>query len=127
MATRLSLEQAFWVRVPAEQKNKRMNYEDLTSVQRRKYGILSEKTLSTKEKKEGPFALPAKKAYPIRDKAHGKAALSRAKQFASPSDQATIRRNVKSKFPGMEVEKDKPGKPSVKLGPTSKENKKVYD
>lgn len=103
-----------------------MNHEDLTSVQRRKYGILSEKTLSTKEKKKGPFALPSKSAYPIPDESHAKNALSRAKQYASPSDQATIKRNVKNKFPGIEVEME-PSKPTVKLGPTSKEKKKVYD
>lgn len=98
----------------------------LTSVQRRKYGILSEKTLSTKEKKKGPFALPSKKAYPIPDESHARNALARAKQYASPADQATIRRNVKKAFPGLDVEM-KPGEPTVKLGPTSKENEKVYD
>lgn len=80
---------------------------------------LSEKKLSTTEKKKAPKALPQKDAYPIPDKNHAKNALARAKQFASPSDQKTIAQNVKKKFPGINVEM-KPGEPTVKLGPTSK-------
>ena len=56
------------------------------------------------------FALPGKGtgpkgagpgSYPIPDKAHARAALSRASANASPSEQATIRRKVHEKFPGM--------------------------
>lgn len=55
------------------------------------------------------FALPGKGkgpkgagsgSYPIPDRNHAKAALSRATN-ASPSDQATIRRKVHEKFPTL--------------------------
>lgn len=36
------------------------------------------------------FALPGKRAYPIEDKAHARAALSRAAQFATPAQKAII-------------------------------------
>jgi hypothetical protein len=88
----------------------------LTAPQRR---ILAEKTLTAKERKGSKKALPSKDAYPIPDKEHAKNALARAKQFASKSDQATIKRNVKKEFPGLDVEM-KPSKPTVKLGPTSR-------
>jgi hypothetical protein len=92
----------------------------LTSPQRR---MLSEKVLSTKERKGAKKALPGKDAYPIPDKEHAKNALARAKQFASPADQATITRNVKKEYPGIDVEM-KPSEPTVKLGPTSKKKAK---
>jgi hypothetical protein len=56
------------------------------------------------------FALPGKGegpkgkgsgSYPIPDAAHARAALSRAAQHASPAEQATIKRKVAAKFPGI--------------------------
>lgn len=49
----------------------------------------------------GSFALPGRR-YPINDENHGRAALSMA-HYASPSEQATIRRKVHAKFPGIHV------------------------
>ena len=58
------------------------------------------------------FALPGKGegksgkgsgSYPIPDASHARAALSRAAQHASPAEQATIKRKVKAKFPGIDV------------------------
>jgi hypothetical protein len=43
------------------------------------------------------FALPGRR-YPIEDKSHGIAAKSRAAQFATPSEKATIDRKVDAKF-----------------------------
>lgn len=40
-------------------------------------------------------------SYPIPDSAHARAALSRAAQHASPSEQAEIRRKVHAKFPDI--------------------------
>lgn len=72
------------------------------------------------------FALPAKReggkgGYPIPDKAHGRNALSRVSQFGSPSEKATVRAKVHSKFPtigkmhsGGTVKKD--GAYSLKAG-----------
>lgn len=57
------------------------------------------------------FALPGRK-YPIPDKGHAKAALSRAAHNATPAEDAKIKREVKAKFPGMEVEGTK--KPAAK-------------
>ena len=45
--------------------------------------------------------------YPDEDKGHARAALARASEFAPPGERARIRRNVKKKFPNMEVEGDK--------------------
>jgi hypothetical protein len=57
--------------------------------------------------KPSQFALPGKKAFPINDENHGRAALSMAHN-ASPSEQATIREKVASKFPG--IKQTRPGK-----------------
>jgi hypothetical protein len=48
------------------------------------------------------FALPGGR-YPIEDASHARNALARAAQHASPSEQATIRRKVKARFPGIKV------------------------
>lgn len=58
------------------------------------------------------FALPAKKTtanpagkggYPIDTPNRARNALARAAQHASPAEQATIRRKVRAKYPGMKV------------------------
>ena len=72
--------------------------------------------LSAAERKKlpiGEFAVPEKDGYPIDTEARSRSALSRAKQFASPGQQAKIIQKVRSKYPSMEV-KAKPGKPTVK-------------
>lgn len=51
----------------------------------------------------GSFALPGKRKYPIPDAGHARNALSRAAHNASPAEQATIKRAVKRKFPGINV------------------------
>ncbi len=45
------------------------------------------------------FALPGRR-YPINDENHGRAALSMA-HYASPAEQATIKRKVHAKYPGI--------------------------
>lgn len=57
----------------------------------------------------GDFAL-GKGHYPIEDKGHAMAALSRISEFGSSSEQATVRRKVKAKYPSMHVEAPKPGR-----------------
>lgn len=42
-------------------------------------------------------------SYPINDRGHAKAALSRAAANASPSEDAAIKRKVHAKFPGMKI------------------------
>lgn len=49
---------------------------------------------------EGPKGAGAG-SYPIPDKAHARAALSRASANASPSEQAEIRRKVHAKYPDI--------------------------
>lgn len=78
--------------------------------------------LSSKKRQSLPkssFALPGKGegksgkgsgAYPINDEVHARAALSRAAQHASPAEQATIKRKVAAKFPGIAVSGKKGGK-----------------
>lgn len=48
----------------------------------------------------GSFALPGRR-FPINDPNHARNALARAAQHASPAEQATIRRKVHAKFPGI--------------------------
>jgi hypothetical protein len=50
------------------------------------------------------FALPGRR-YPIEDKGHARAALSRAAHNATPAERNKIRRKVEKKFPGMRVSK----------------------
>jgi hypothetical protein len=49
------------------------------------------------------FALPEKNGYPVDTAARGRAALSRAEQFASPEQKKKIKAKVKREYPGMEV------------------------
>ena len=67
--------------------------------------------LTTKARQKLPsksFALPGKGtgkggkgpgSYPIQDKAHARNALARVSQHGSPSEKATVRAKVKSKYP----------------------------
>jgi hypothetical protein len=62
--------------------------------------------ISAKKRKSLPssqFALPGQKKYPVDTPARARNALSRAAQNASPSEQATIKRKVKSKYPSIKV------------------------
>ena len=51
----------------------------------------------------GKFALPEKRAYPVEDAAHARAALSRASANATPAEQARIKRKVKEMYPSIQV------------------------
>lgn len=61
--------------------------------------------------KRSDFALPgkssstpgAKGSYPIDTPGRAQNALGKAKRFASPSEQATVKKNVAKKYPGMKV------------------------
>jgi hypothetical protein len=60
-------------------------------------------TLSSTQRKlmnSKDFALPGKRAYPIGDENHARAALSMLHN-ASPSEQEQIKAAVKSKYPGI--------------------------
>lgn len=46
------------------------------------------------------FALPGRR-YPIPDRAHAANALARASQHATPKEQATIKRKVARRYPGL--------------------------
>jgi hypothetical protein len=56
--------------------------------------------------KPSQFALPGGR-FPINDENHGRAALSMAHN-ASPSEQATIKKKVAAKFPGIK-QSSRPG------------------
>lgn len=47
------------------------------------------------------FAIPSKRAYPIHDEAHARAALSRVAQFGTSSEKAQVRRAVCRRYPSM--------------------------
>lgn len=53
------------------------------------------------------FAEPGKRKYPIMDKNHARAALSRVSANGTPAEKATIRRKVANKYPGIAVNKSK--------------------
>lgn len=48
----------------------------------------------------GSFALPGRR-YPIENPSHARNALSRVSQFGTPSEKATVRSAVHSKYPGI--------------------------
>jgi len=50
------------------------------------------------------FALPGRR-YPIEDKSHARNALSRVSQNGTPSEKATVRAKVHSKYPNMGSDK----------------------
>ncbi|TAN23907.1 MAG: hypothetical protein EPN33_03570 [Acidobacteria bacterium] len=54
---------------------------------------------------DSAFALPRKRAYPIPDTTHARAALARATQFATPREQTIIRRNVHRLYPHIKISK----------------------
>ena len=59
--------------------------------------------LTTKARKaipSGDFGLPGRR-YPVEDKAHARAALSRVSQFGSPAEKSKVRAKVRRKFPGI--------------------------
>jgi hypothetical protein len=60
--------------------------------------------LSGKKRKALPkqsFALPAKRAYPIHDRAHAANALARVAQHGSPAEKKAVRAAVKRRYPSM--------------------------
>lgn len=52
------------------------------------------------------FALKGRK-YPIEDKSHARNALARASQFATPAEQAEIKRKVASRYPDIKIKGQK--------------------
>ena len=46
------------------------------------------------------FLLPGRR-YPVPDAAHARNALARVAQHGTPAEQATVRRKVHAKFPGI--------------------------
>lgn len=64
--------------------------------------------LTTKARKQLPasdFAEPQSRAYPVPDASHARNALARVAQHGTPAEQATVRRKVASKFPGIAVKR----------------------
>jgi hypothetical protein len=60
--------------------------------------------LTAKQRKKLPkksFALPGKRAYPIHDKAHARAALSRVKQKGTKAQQKKVRAAVTKRYPSL--------------------------
>ena len=47
------------------------------------------------------FAEPAKRAYPIEDKAHARDALARVAQHGTPAEKKQVRAAVARKYPGI--------------------------
>ena len=60
--------------------------------------------ITSKQRKNLPasaFAMPAKRAYPIPDEAHGRNALARVATNGTPGQQATVRAAVAKKYPSI--------------------------
>jgi hypothetical protein len=47
------------------------------------------------------FAIPSQRKYPINDISHARNALARVAQHGTPSEKATVRRKVYSKYPSL--------------------------
>lgn len=65
-------------------------------------------SLTTAERNRLPssdFGIPSKRAYPIENKAHARAALARASKYASPSQQKQIRERVHRKYPSIKIKR----------------------
>lgn len=54
-------------------------------------------------KKSGASVKGAKGDYPLDTPGRAQNALGKAKRFASPAEQATIKKNVAKKYPGMKI------------------------
>lgn len=56
-----------------------------------------------KRKKLGKksFAMPGQRKYPIHDKAHARAALSRVAQHGTPAQKKTVRAAVTKRYPSL--------------------------
>jgi len=48
----------------------------------------------------GEFALPGRR-YPIEDEAHARNAMARVSQDGTPAEKATVRRQVRRRFPDL--------------------------
>lgn len=60
--------------------------------------------LTGRQRKKLPkssFAIKSKRAYPIHDKAHARAALARVKQHGTKAQQKAVRSAVTKKFPSL--------------------------
>ncbi|HLA60916.1 MAG TPA: DUF6582 domain-containing protein [Nitrospiraceae bacterium] len=58
-------------------------------------------TAARKKLKKNSFALPGKRAYPVEDPSHARNALARVSQFGTSSEQTTVRRKVKARYPSI--------------------------
>jgi len=61
--------------------------------------------LTTKKRNKLPekdFAVKGRK-YPVEDRGHAKAALSRVAHNGTPAEKAAVKKKVHAKFPGMKV------------------------
>lgn len=77
--------------------------------------------LTGKKRKRLPasaFAYPGKRAYPINDKAHARAALSRAASKKTSGSYAHVAAAVNRRYPGMAKGKTKKGSTARKRSST---------
>jgi len=58
-------------------------------------------TKKRKNLKKSSFAIPAKRAYPIEDKAHARNALARVSEFGTSTQKAKVRAAVLRKYPNI--------------------------
>lgn len=68
--------------------------------------------LTSKKRRKLPakdFALPGKR-YPVEDKAHARAALSRVSQHGTAEEKAKVRKKVSAKYPTLNVKGLQKGK-----------------
>lgn len=55
-----------------------------------------------KKLKDGDFAEPEKRKYPIEDETHARNALSRVSASESEAEQREVRKNIEKKYPDLE-------------------------
>ena len=68
--------------------------------------IKNSKELTTEARKDLPksdFVFPEEEKYPINDSSHAQNALSRVEQYGTPAEKAKVKKEVKKKYPDMDV------------------------
>jgi hypothetical protein len=75
-----------------------MNQRDATS---REEGMGKLSAAQRRKLPVSDFAEPGKRKYPVNDKGHAKAALSRVEHNGTPAEKKAVVAKVRKKFPGM--------------------------
>jgi hypothetical protein len=82
--------------------------------------------LIAKERNKLPksdFAEPGERKYPINDRGHAKAALSRVAHNGTPAEKKAVTAKVRKKFPGMTIKSGASGRTAKYIGRKQRKSK----